>query len=204
MARPSSPILSRRGIAHAALDLVDEEGFEALTTRALARRLGVEGPSLYNHVASRDDLIDEITAIIDEDIDLSTLDAPDWRTALADFARSYHRAFARHPHVVAPITRRPVRTPVALRAYERLARLLLENGWDGETAAAIMAAIDFLVLGSAIEPFAAGFDRPADEYAADYPTLATTLRAVAGVDVDDRGFELGLEALLQRLDRLRR
>jgi AcrR family transcriptional regulator len=202
MARPSKPILSRRGIAQAALDLVDEEGIEALSTRRLARRLGVEGPSLYNHISSRDDLIDEITEIIDEQLDLATLDADDWRTGLADFARSYHRAFARHPHVIAIITRRPVRTGFALSAYDRVARLLLENGWDGETACAIMAAVDYLVLGSAIETFAAGFDRPPAEYAEDYPSLASALRASADSDVDEQGFELGLEALLARLDEL--
>src|ERR671924_135204 len=91
MPRPSKPILSRRGIAQAALELVDEKGIEALTTRRLGRRLGVEGPSLYNHVASRDDLIDEITTIIDEEIDVATLETQEWRAALAAFARSYHR-----------------------------------------------------------------------------------------------------------------
>jgi AcrR family transcriptional regulator len=203
MARPSKPILSRRGIAQAALDLVDEEGIEALSTRRLARRLGVEGPSLYNHIASRDDLIDEITAIIDENVDVTVLDTADWRTGLAEFARSYHRAFARHPHMIATITRRPVRTQVALSAYDRGARLLMESGWDGRTASAIMAALDYLVLGSAIETFAAGFDRPPAEYEEDYPSLAAALRASAGTDVDEQGFELGLEALLAHLDRLR-
>ena len=30
---------------------------------------GVKGPSLYNHVASRDDLLDEMTALIAEQVD---------------------------------------------------------------------------------------------------------------------------------------
>jgi AcrR family transcriptional regulator len=200
MPRPSKPILSRRGIAQAALALVDEEGIEALSTRRLARRLGVEGPSLYNHVASRDELLDEITAVIDEDIDVATLDATDWRTALAELARSYRRAYARHPQMIATIVRRPVRTHVALNGYDRLFKLLLDNGWDGATASAIVAAIDHLVLGSAIETFAAGFDRAPDEYAGDYPSLAAALRVADGAAIDGDGFELGLEALLERLD----
>ena len=204
MPRPSKPILSRRGIAEAALALVDEEGIEALSTRRLARRLGVEGPSLYNHVASRDDLLDEITALIDEDIDVATLEASDSRTAIADLARSYRRAYARHPQMIATIVRRPVRTHAALSGYDRLFKLLLDDGWDGATASAIVAAIDYLVLGSAIETFAAGFDRAPDEYAVDYPSLAAALRSADRIEIDDRGFELGLEALLARLDDLRR
>jgi AcrR family transcriptional regulator len=201
--RPSKPILTRRGIAEAALALVDEEGVGALSTRRLARRLGVEGPSLYNHVASRDDLLDEITAVINDEIDVATLDATDWRTAIAEVARSYRRAYVAHPEMIATIVRRPVRTHVALSGYDRLFRLLLGLGWDGVTSSAIVAAIDYLVLGSAIETFAAGFDRSPDEYAEDYPSLAEALRSAGGAAIDDRGFELGLEALLAHLETAR-
>jgi AcrR family transcriptional regulator len=37
----------------------------ALTTRRPGRRLGVKGPSLYNHVASRGDLLDAMTEQVD-------------------------------------------------------------------------------------------------------------------------------------------
>ena len=59
-----------------------------------------------------------------------------------------------------------------------------------------MAAIDFLVLGSAIETFKGGFDRPAEDYEPDYPHLASALRAAGDDDIDDLGFELGLAALV--------
>ena len=59
-----------------------------------------------------------------------------------------------------------------------------------------MAAIDFLVLGSAIETFKAGFHRGADDYAADYPHLSAALRAAGDDDIDDLGFELGLAAVV--------
>jgi len=194
--RPSKPLLSRRGIAEEALKLVDEEGIEALTTRRLAKRLGVEGPSLYNHVRGRDDLLDEMTALIDEQVDTSLLEHADWRVGLPAFARSYRRAFAAHPHIVATVSARPVRTEVALRAYDQAFAAFERFGWDGHTAAVVMAAVDFLVLGSAIETFKGGFDRPADEYDPAYPHLASALRAAGDDDVDDLGFELGLAALV--------
>ena len=196
MPRPSKPLLSRRGIAEEALRLVDEEGIEALTTRKLAKRLGVEGPSLYNHVRGRDDLLDEMTAVIDEQVDTSLLEHADWRVGLPAFARSYRRAFAAHPHIVATVSARPVRTEVALRAYDQAFAAFERFGWDGHTAAVVMAAVDFLVLGSAIETFKGGFDRPADEYDPAYPHLASALRAAGDDDVDDLGFELGLAALV--------
>jgi AcrR family transcriptional regulator len=196
MPRPSKPLLSRRGIVAEALALVDEEGIEALTTRKLAKRLGVEGPSLYNHVAGREDLLNEMTALIDERVDTSLLDHPDWRVGLPSFARSYRRAFAAHPHIVATVSARPVRTDVALRAYDRAFEAFARFGWDGHTASVVMAAVDFLVLGSAIETFAGGFDRAPDEYDPAYPHLAAALRAAGDDDIDDLGFELGLAAVV--------
>ena len=196
MPRPSKPLLSRRGIATEALALVDEEGIEALTTRRLAKRLGVEGPSLYNHVKGRDDLLDEMTALIDEQVDASLLEHPDWRVGLPEFARSYRRAFAAHPHIVATISARPVNTHTALRAYDHAFAAFARFGWDGHTASVVMAAVDFLVLGSAIETFKGGFDRPAADYDPAYPHLASALRAAGDDDIDDLGFELGLSAVV--------
>ncbi len=193
--RPSKPLLSRRGIVEEALALVEEEGMEALTTRRLAKRLCVEGPSLYNHVASRDDLLDEMTAVINEQIDASGLEHPDWRVGIADYARSDRRAFSVRPQLVATIASRPVRTGIALRGYDETFAAFEQLGWDQRTAATVLAAIDFIVLGSAIRDFGAGFDRPPEEYEPEYPHLAAALRATSAEDIDDL-FELGLAAVI--------
>jgi AcrR family transcriptional regulator len=198
--RPAKALLSRRGIAEEALRLIEEEGMEALTTRRLAKRLGVEGPSLYNHIANRDDLLDEITSLIDEHVDPSLLEHADWRTGLAEYARCYRRAFSVPPQLVAVIASRPVRHATALSAYDRTFAVFARWGWDEQIAATVMAAIDYLVLGSAIETFKGGFDRAPAEYESDYPYLAKALTANAGADVDTHGFELGLSALIAWLE----
>ena len=168
--------------------------------RRLAKHLGVEGGSLYHHIASRDDLLDEVTALINEEIGPVALD-PDapWQTNLAEAAREYRRAFARHAEVLGVIMRRPVRTRSALATYDRLFMILLGAGWDGAEASAIMAALDYLVLGSGLLRFSAGFERPAEEYEQDHPFLARALAAADPATLDDRGFEVGLRALLAGL-----
>jgi AcrR family transcriptional regulator len=200
VARPTTPLLSRRGIAEAALELIDADGLERLTMRKLATRLGVEGASLYHHIASRDDLLDEVSALINEEIAPVTPD-PDapWQTNLAEAAREYRRAFARHPEVLGVIMRRPVRTRSALTTYDRLFAILLRAGWDGAQASAIMAALDYLVLGSGLLRFTAGFEQPVEEYEPDHPSLARALAAADPATLDDRGFEVGLRALLAGL-----
>jgi AcrR family transcriptional regulator len=203
MARSAAPTLSRRRIARAALELIDEEGFEALTTRRLAKRLGIQGPSLYNHIRSREDLLDEIHALVLNDQFSPMNKESDWRAEMESFAREYRRAFARHPHVIASIARRPITTHASLRLYDELFGFLDAHGFDTRTATAISGAIEFLVLGAAIEPYAGGFDRPPSGYAADYPHLARALTDGEPETVDERGFELALQAMLDRFAALR-
>ncbi|GAA2054858.1 hypothetical protein GCM10009839_74030 [Catenulispora yoronensis] len=74
MARPRTPLLSRDGIVRAALTLVDAEGLDALSTRRLAAELGVSGPSLYNHVATKDELIDAVVDSVVADVDVSAFE----------------------------------------------------------------------------------------------------------------------------------
>src|ERR1700727_3057137 len=50
--------ISRDAIVDAALALLDRDGFEALSMRALAEALGTGAASLYWHVSSKDGLLD--------------------------------------------------------------------------------------------------------------------------------------------------
>jgi len=63
-AEPRTP-LSRARVLQAAIRLADQGGIESLTMRKLARALGVEAMSLYNHVANKDDLVDGIRKLVE-------------------------------------------------------------------------------------------------------------------------------------------
>ncbi len=56
--------LNREIIVKRALELVNEIGFEKLTTRRLGKELGVEGPALYRHFKSMSELTDQMAAAI--------------------------------------------------------------------------------------------------------------------------------------------
>ncbi|MDI2126018.1 TetR/AcrR family transcriptional regulator [Yinghuangia seranimata] len=206
MGRPTNPLLSRDAIAAAALDLTAEEGADALTIRAIAARLGVRGPSLYNHVSSKDDLLDAMSALISRELDSSALESADWRAGLTAYARSYRRVFLRHHGILPVIARRPVQTAEALSGYDALARALLRLGCKPAEAAELSAALDYLVIGSVLETYTAGFSRPPNAYRTDFPALAETLGASATTTpgglpgLDERGFERGLALLLDGLE----
>jgi AcrR family transcriptional regulator len=203
VARPPHRLLSRVNIAEAALRVLDEEGTDALTVRRVAERLGVRAQSLYNPVASKDAILDAITEIIDGAIDTAALADPDWRRGLAAFARSYRAAFDAHPNALPLIARRPVGTDVALGIYEAMLAALERAGWSPAEAMRIVGALDYLVLGSAIEPFVDGFTRQPHEYATRHPHLARALAASDRSTLDDDAFELGLELLLSALEQRR-
>src|SRR4029077_19067970 len=93
-AQPRLP-LSRERILTAAIELADQGGIESLTMRKLAQALGVEAMSLYNHVASKGDLVDAMVDRIVSEVDLPA-DA-DWETALRTFAIAVHTTLLRHP-----------------------------------------------------------------------------------------------------------
>jgi len=211
--RPSRALLSREIIARAALEVVDESGADGLTMRALADRLGVKAASLYNHVTGKDELLDALAELVNAEIDLSPL-APDeegaggggrdWRDGLAAYARGYRAAFIRHPNTIALLARRRVEAERQLLGYDALLAALGRAGLTPADAAEAAAALDYLVLGSALETFTAGFTRPVPEYRPGYPALAGALEASAERGggpggLDERGFELALRLLLDGL-----
>ncbi|MFC5646213.1 TetR/AcrR family transcriptional regulator C-terminal domain-containing protein [Kitasatospora cinereorecta] len=201
MGRPSRALLSREIIARAALAVVDEDGPGGLTMRALADRLGVKAASLYNHVDGKDELLDAVAELVNAEIDLAPLDDPDWRTGLAAYARGYRAVFLRHPNTIALLARRRVEAGRQLLTYDTLLAALTRAGLAPADAAEAAAALDYLVLGSALETFTAGFTRDTAAYRPDYPSLAGALEASAdrGPGLDDRGFELALGLLLSGL-----
>lgn len=102
-------------VVRAAADLADADGFESVSVSALARRLGVRTPSLYEYVAGNADLRLRVAALaLRESADLAAeaMGSRSGREALTAYADTW-RAFAgRHPGRYAA-TRLPVPDPAA-------------------------------------------------------------------------------------------
>ncbi|WP_331741464.1 TetR/AcrR family transcriptional regulator C-terminal domain-containing protein [Kitasatospora sp. NBC_00085] len=192
MGRPSRPLLTRDGIMQAALALVDEEGSAALSTTRIAARLGVKGPSLYNYVSSRDEIIAGISDLIVAEMELDPTVQP-WTAALDAWARSYRAALARHPNMVPLLASRPTRSVAALQAYACAFALLREAGWPEEHVLSVVQSVEYLLIGSALH-----LDRPHDAAWTDeaLPPGLEPLRN-APPDFRERAFETGLAALIR-------
>ena len=73
--------LSRKRVLDAAIALADDGGIDALSMRRLARELGVEAMSLYNHVANKDEILDGIVEVIAGETELPP-DGTEWKAAI--------------------------------------------------------------------------------------------------------------------------
>ena len=92
--------LTRRAVVEEALRLVDSQGLDAVTLRALAGRLGVQAPTLYWHVHSKGELLDALAdAIMDEAIRAvpDPSDHPGWPEWLMSAAGCLRQAMLAHP-----------------------------------------------------------------------------------------------------------
>jgi AcrR family transcriptional regulator len=91
--------------AHEILRAAEEvatAGFEALTMRAVAQRMGASPMSLYRYFATKDELID---AMLDRVLGRIQLPAPsgDWVADLGRFAMAHRQVLRDHPWAIVPL-----------------------------------------------------------------------------------------------------
>lgn len=67
----------KQQIIQRALEIMKERGFSGLTMRDLAKSLGMEAASLYNHIASKDDLLEKVCFGIASELEEGILEVND-------------------------------------------------------------------------------------------------------------------------------
>jgi AcrR family transcriptional regulator len=106
--------------------LADEIGFEAVTLTAVARRLGVQTPSLYSHVRDRAALQDGITALALGDLAgriAQAIAGRSGKAALEGFANAHRSLAVERPGLWQSLHRRAGAAAVAAPAARDLVAL---------------------------------------------------------------------------------
>jgi AcrR family transcriptional regulator len=216
-AQPRAP-LNRERVLRAALALADEGGFESLTMRRLAKQLGVEAMSLYNHVANKEDLLDGLVEIVFSEIELPTTDV-DWKTAMRRRAISTREALRRHRWAVGLMESREVPGPFNMRLHEAVLACLRQAGFSVEMTVQAYSVQDAYIYGFALQeknlPFESAeesatvaetqIQQVPPDFAEHFPYLAEVVGGhVAEVGYDfGEAFVFGLDLILESLDRFR-
>ena len=153
--RPHTDGLTLEVLLAEALALVDAEGLDALTVRALAARLGTGSSTLYRHVASRDELLVLLVDAVLGEVRLPEPELPG-RVRVERLSTELRRVLRSHPHVVPALSGSPILGPSATRASACGLDNLLAAGHPPDRArTAYLALLDY-VLGSV------AFDAAAD------------------------------------------
>jgi AcrR family transcriptional regulator len=124
--------LDRDAILHAAVQLADERGLEAVGVRQVAERLEVTPMALYRHVGGKDGLLDGVTDALYAEIDLPGPEA-DWWPALELLAHSTRSVLLAHPWSV-PLFSRPLAGVHARMLDEALRNTLRRAGFSASEA----------------------------------------------------------------------
>lgn len=195
--------LNRELILDRAVELIEEEGPDALSMRRLGSRLGVEAMSIYHHFAARDELLAAIGDRLLEPLHELEL-GDDWREACRRFATALRDVAVARPATFQLLGLQPFDTPRSLGPVERLLGVLVNRGFTPADALAVYRAVVSYARGYALAE-ATGFTVDAAQPSgrrrlialprADFPILAGSARELSVLDADI-GYEFGLGALL--------
>lgn len=201
--------LTRARIVDAAAVIVDEQGPDALSMRAVAARVGAGAMSLYRHVADRDELLDLVLAQMTAEISLPG-PTGQWREDLAGVARAFRAALVARPGLTTLLTSRGGQGRAGLVLLDAAVAPLRAAGFEPREAVLAGNTLGGFVAGAALR-----------EVAGDARTVRADPNAAAhGVDIDggpeleqivwagpalistssDELFEVGLRIILEGIE----
>jgi AcrR family transcriptional regulator len=208
--------LSRERVLEAALRLADQGGFESLSMRRLGEELGVQAMSLYNHVASKNDIRDGIVELVMREIEVPVAaTAADWKAAVRRSAISAHDAFVRHPWACS-LQMHASASAARMEWMEALLRTLREAGFSANLTHYAYHALDSHITGFSMWQVSLPFETreelmdlaesflreiPADAY--PYVVEHAHQHMQEPDPSEPTAFEFGLDLILDGLERLR-
>ncbi|WP_162463869.1 MULTISPECIES: TetR/AcrR family transcriptional regulator [unclassified Mycolicibacterium] len=188
----SRPKLNRDSVATAAIALIERDGLETLTMRALADELRCGTMSLYSHVRNRDDLLESVVELLIRELDTVAQARETWQQAIRRVLGSYRDLAVRHPRTfellaLAPYDELPVAPHLA-----RVLCVLQGAGLNADQASHVLAVADAYATGFLVVWARSQATHRQDDLPTPWPMLSD-LRHLDG-------FERGLATLIAGLE----
>ena len=142
--------LTRAQVVDAALEVMSNQGLDAVSFRTIAMRLGVDPKALYTYVSDKNDLLAAMFDVVMTQLDLPSVDDPrSPEDRIVGLLSSLRRALVANADQVR--LTRPLDVPgVNPAGLERMAQALLELGLDKGAAVRIFQRLIQYTLGSAM------------------------------------------------------
>ncbi|TWD83335.1 TetR family transcriptional regulator [Kribbella amoyensis] len=172
-ARPSREPLTRDRIVDAAMGLLVDQGYEAVSMRKVAQALGTGPASLYAHVANKQELDHLLVDRAAQEMRFPEPDPARWQEQLKEAMREMLRVLRAYPGVArAAIGQVPLGERAMLTTEQLLA--ILKAGNVPDQAAAW--AVDLIPLYVTATAFEESVQRAAEWTEADIKTFVADLR----------------------------
>ena len=189
----------------AAVALIEREGVTAISMRRIAGELGCAPMSLYNHVPSKDALLDGVAEYVLSGIQIRTEPGAGWQDQVREQARAFRQIARAHPRCTMLVVSRPSTSAAALRPIEQALATLTGAGFAGADAVQIVRAFVAYVMGSLLREVgvAPSVTHPGESLAsagqpdpAEFPLITALAGEMLHRD-HDADFEYGLELLVR-------
>jgi AcrR family transcriptional regulator len=142
--------LSRDQILDTAFEILETDGIERLTVRALAAKLGVAVTAIYWHVGDKQALLDGLVERIIAQLGPVHVRGRAPEERIMSIGRSLRQTLLRQPDLVAVVHRQGRTAALFQPARRVLVRELAAAGLDGAEAALAVQAILNLVIGAVL------------------------------------------------------
>jgi len=192
--------------------LADKGGLDALSMRNIAQALKVEAMSLYNHVASKEQILDGLVELVVAELEWTP--RADWKTSMRERAIAVHAALMKHRWATMLFVSRLNIGPNMLRHVDRSIGCLRKAGFSYPMADSAWNALDAYTYGFTLQRL--NFPIEATEYANSakqflpmipvetHPFLrGLSEEVIAGRHDGLQHLVFGLDLLLTGLERLR-
>lgn len=190
MARPKQPLLTRRAIAEAAIEMLDA-GHE-LQVVPLARRLGVSVSSLYHHVDGRQGIIHAMREVLSERYQLVPSGGAAWDDVVRSAVASLWHLYGEHPRALQLLLTVVIDEPATVGFYGEMVEALRAAGIPEDELLSTVETLDAFAFGVALDALSPDriFD-PGDAAPSMEPLIERhPVGAVRNALLFERGLEL--------------
>jgi AcrR family transcriptional regulator len=198
--------LTQESIVAASVDVLEEVGLEAFSTRKLAERLGCEAMSIYHHFPSKAHLMDALVDRFVQSIPIPPADLA-WHQRLRDLTVSWRAATMRQPEFFRYFVVHRLNTPTALKFLDSMLSIYFDAGFETEDAARFFRLTGYYVTGGLLDESSGYAHGPSAANPPSNETVAREFpRIVAAAPYFQKGsyektLDIGLELLIAGFER---
>jgi TetR/AcrR family tetracycline transcriptional repressor len=190
--RGKPPNLTEKQIVDAALEIIRDEGLEALSMRRLSRGLGRSAMAPYWYVSDKQQLLDLVAKEVLSEVSLPATDSGTWDDRLRDVVEAIDARLRQHPGIAEVLFARMQSTD--RRLIRGIMQILLDAGFPDTDVLLGYAMIHTYLFGRYQVVMRAEWEEP--DHVDD--TLARLIALVPGLRGRDF-FAFGLDTIIDGL-----